>query len=98
MFSWLYDIKLDARGIRFVLFGAWTEHILLWDNIKGVSEIGALSPGSISAYNFKNRFLARSFLLETKRGWFTHKVLVTPREPDHFVEKLRSCGVTVTTR
>jgi hypothetical protein len=98
MLAWLYDIRLEPRGIRFVMFCTWTVHLLQWGNIKCVTEIGMLSAASISAYNFKNRLFARSFLLETKRGWFTRKILVTPGEPDQFVERLCSSGVVVVTK
>lgn len=96
MFSWLYDIKLDPRGVRFVLFCIWTVYLLPWEHIKCVNEIGVLSPGSFAAYNFKNRLFARSFLVETHRGWFTRKVLVTPKDPLEFIQELRSHGLMVT--
>lgn len=78
MLSWLYDIKLDIQGIRFVLFNVWTVYLLEFENIESVKQIGCFSLGSLTAYNFKNRLCNRSFLIEMRHGWFTHKVLVTP--------------------
>jgi len=95
MLSWLYDINLDPSGIRFVLFGFLTIHVLKPDNIESVTEIGRTSIGSLTAYNFKNRFLARTFLIQTRRGWFTRRVLVTPKSPSTFTEWLKEHGVEV---
>jgi len=92
MLSWLYDVRLDTKGIRFILL-FFTVHLLQFETIKCVSEIGPASIGSITAYNFKNRLLARSFLIETRRGWFTRKVLVTPKDPDAFLKVLKEHNV-----
>ena len=96
MFAWLYDIKLDPSGIRFVLFRVLTIHVLKFDNIKSVTEIGPASIGCITAYNFKSRFLARSFMIETRHGRFTRKVLVTPKSPNTFIDWLREHEVPIT--
>ena len=93
--SWLYDVKLGAQGIRFTLFGFWTVHLLQFENIESVTEIGRMALGAFSAYNFKNRLFSRSFLIQTRRGWFTRKVLVTPKAPDEFLLWLRNNGVVV---
>ncbi|MES2038364.1 MAG: hypothetical protein V4495_11030 [Pseudomonadota bacterium] len=85
LFSWLYDVNLDPNGIRFVLFGLWTFHHLDIANIKSIAEISSVSPGAWNAYNFKNRFLGRSFLIATRLGWFSRKMLVTPKDPDAFL-------------
>ncbi|WP_162043051.1 hypothetical protein [Undibacterium sp. YM2] len=84
LFSWLYDVEPDQSGIRFFLFRVWTVHHLDVDNIESVVETHPLLPGAWNAYNFKNRFLGRSFMLEKKRGWFTRRVLITPKDPDAF--------------
>ncbi len=97
MLPWLYDIKLDANGVRFVLFGFWTVHLLRFENIKSVIEIGNLSLGAWNAYNFKNRLFARALLIEMHRGWFARKVLVTPKNPNEFLVCLRDHGVVIST-
>jgi len=95
MLAWLYDIRPDSNGIRFVLFGFWTVHLLRFGNIKSVTEIGKVSLGTWNAYNFKNRLLARTLLIEMHRGWFTRKVLVTPKNPEEFLARLRDHGVVI---
>ena len=92
-FPWVYDIKIDSKGIIFVIFHFWTIYLLSFENIKSVNEISYLSRGSWSAYNFKNRFLSRSFILELHHGWFARKVLVTPKEPADFLAHLRANGI-----
>ena len=93
MLSWLYDIRLDNEGVRFTLLGFWTMHLLRFENIKCVREIGIVYIGSISAYNFKNRLFARSFLIEARQGCFTRKVLVTPKNADGFIAELKQHNV-----
>jgi len=93
LLTWLYDINLDEQGIRFILFGFWSVHLLRFENIKSVAEIGRFSPGAINAYNFKNRLFARSFLIEMRRGWFTRKILITPKAPEEFINWLVNNGL-----
>lgn len=93
MLTWLYDVKIDTLGIRFVLFQWLTVNLLPWENIDSVREIGVLSPGSLTAYNFKSRFLSRTFLIHKRRGWFARKVLVTPKDPDLFLSAIRANGI-----
>lgn len=95
LLSWLYDLKLDEKGIRFILFGFWTVHFLRFENIESVTEIGRIALGALTAYNFKNRLFARSFLLETRTGWFARKILITPKAPDEFLVLLREYGVKI---
>ena len=92
--SWLYDIKLDAKGIRFVLFSLWTVYLLPFENIKSVNEISNYSWGSLNAYNFKNRLFARSFMIEMHRGWFARKVLITPKYPSELLAYLREHAIS----
>jgi len=93
LFSWLYDVILDARGIRFVLLRVWTIHLLKIENIESITEINQASFGSLNAYNFKNRLFARSYLIKTKRGWFARKILITPKDPDEFLVWSRGKGL-----
>jgi hypothetical protein len=91
--SWLYDIRLNKQGIRFVLFGFWTIYLLQPSNIKTITEIGSTSIGALNAYNFKNRFFARCFMIETKTGWFTRKILITPNNSNEFIAWLNLNGI-----
>lgn len=95
LLSWLYDIRMDSDGIRFVLFRRLTAYQLRFENIEIVREVGRATLGALTAYNFKNRFLGRTFLLELKRGWFSRKVLVTPAQPDAFLDMLKTQGIPV---
>jgi hypothetical protein len=95
LLAWLYDIKQDKYGIRFVLFGFWTIHVLRFENIESVEEIGRFALGGLSAYNFKNRFLARTLIIKTRHGWFARKVLITPKEPDRFLDWLNAHEILV---
>ena len=95
MLSWLYDIKLDTRGVRFILLGIWTIYLLRFENIEYVTEIGRFSLGSMSAYNFKNRLFVRTFMIKMKQGWFTRKVLVTPKTTDEFLTWLMEHNVNI---
>lgn len=93
MLAWLYDVEMDSQGLRFNLFRWLTVHLLRFENIKQVAEISRFSPGSLNAYNFKNRLGSRSFQVETRHGWFSRKVLITPKDPERFVDWLRDNGV-----
>lgn len=88
LLSWLYDVKLDDQGIRFVLFGFLTVHLLRFENIEDVIELPYGGLQALTAYNFKNRLFARCFLIKKRRGWFTRKVLITPDLADEFVAAL----------
>ena len=83
--SWLYDVRLDEQGIRFILLRFWTIYLLKPCNIESITEIGMASIGAWNAYNFKNRFFARCFMINIRRGWFARKVLITPKSADEFV-------------
>ena len=92
---WLYDVALDEKGLRFVLFKFWTVYLLKFENIESVVEMGPITLSALAAYNFKNRFWARCFLITTKRGWFTRKVLITPKSPAEFLAWLKSNAAKV---
>ena len=93
MLSWLYDIKIETQGIRFVLFGIWTVYVLRAENIEYAAEIGRFSPGSWNAYNFKNRFFVPSFMVVLRNGWFARKILVTPKKPSSFLAWLKEHNI-----
>jgi hypothetical protein len=96
MLPLLYDTRLRPTGIGFVLFGVWTVHTLKFSNIKFVKELHGLKLGPFNAYNFKNRLGGQAFLIETRTGWFTKRVLVTPGDPEEFISALRTSGVELT--
>jgi hypothetical protein len=76
--------------------GFWTVHLLKFDNIKSVQEMEPpMRFGAWNASNFKSRFFARTFLIETHTGWFTRKVLITPDKPDTFLTLLHGRGVSL---
>ncbi|WP_045760867.1 hypothetical protein [Xanthomonas albilineans] len=87
-FSWLYDVKMDVEGIRFAFLGFLTVHLLKFNEIKSVVEVGAGLSFNMGAYNFKNRLFARTFLIEARRGWFARKILITPQNPVEFISWL----------
>ena len=91
--SWLYDVNLAEQGIHFTLLGFWTIYLLKPSNIESITEIGKASIGALNAYNFKNRFFARCFLIKIKRGWFAKKVLITPKSADEFIAWSRLNGL-----
>jgi hypothetical protein len=92
--SIIYDIHLSEKGIAFVLFRVVTVYNLRFPDIECVKETRG-GYFQFRAYNFKNRFFARTFLIQKKRGWVTRKILVTPRDPYVFVSYLVQAGVTV---
>lgn len=94
MFAFFYDAIPDESGIRFVILRFWKIHHLKYPDIESVSELGKWSAHSLTAFNFKNRLLARSFLITTKSGWFIRKVLVTPADPTAFLSLAAAGGVT----
>lgn len=93
--TWLYDVIVEDDGIRFVVFKKLTVHFLERDRIEEVVEVGVASIGSISAFNFKSRFLARSFMVRLKRGWFARQVLITPADAERFEAWVRRHGIGV---
>lgn len=93
MLSWLYDIQLVSTGLRFVLFQCFTLHVLKFSNIERVTELRGMAAGPLNAYNFKNRLFIRVFLIETRTGWFTRRILVTPPDAELFTSKLAENGV-----
>lgn len=95
MLSWHYDMKIETQGIRFILFGIWTLYVLRAENIEYATEIGRISPGSWNAYNFKNRFFARSFMIVLRNGWFARKILVTPKTPSEFLTGLKELIIKI---
>jgi len=95
MFSWLYDTRLQKSGIQFVVLRLLPLHLLQFSNIKLVRELHGMKVGPFNAFNFKNRLFSRAFLIETKTGWFTRRILVTPRDADKFVSTLDEHQVEV---
>ncbi|MFZ6765853.1 hypothetical protein ACO0LM_02125 [Undibacterium sp. Di26W] len=90
LFSWLFDLILDAQAIRFVLFGVWKCHSLSVENIKSVAEVGAKSKDAQNLDTSRQHKRARSFLIKTKLGWWwDRKMFITPRDPDAFVNWLK---------
>ena len=85
MLSWLYDVRLEGGHLSFVLFRLWTVHVMAPADIEQVKEVSRLSPGAWTAYNFKNRLFARTFLVTLRHGWFTRKILVTPPDAPAFL-------------
>ncbi|MBT2745864.1 MULTISPECIES: hypothetical protein [unclassified Lysobacter] len=53
-------------------------------DIERVDEIGVVSIGSLSAFNFKNRFMSRAFMIKFKHGWFARQVLITPEDAEQW--------------
>lgn len=98
LFTWLYDAVCEEAGIRFTLFRFLTAHVLRPDNIESVSEVSQVSIGKWNAYNFKSRLFGRCFLVQTKRGWFARRILITPKEPDRFVQWAAANGIRTNTR
>lgn len=98
LFTWLYDAICEEAGIRFTLFRVLTVHRLRPENIEAISEVSQVSLGKWNAYNFKSRLFGRCFLVQTKRGWFTRRVLITPKEPDDFVRWVVANGIRMSDR
>lgn len=98
MLSFLYDLEVVERGIRLFLFRRLTIHVIEFDNIRCVTEVGRLTAFPINAYNYKNRFGARTFALALRRGWFAQLILVTPKMPEAFLCALRKHGVACDTQ
>lgn len=95
LFSWLYDVEIDDSGIHFVLFKVMRVHTTRYEDIKEVREIRAWSIGAWSAYNFKSRLFGRVFLIELRHGWFTKKILITPKFVENFVGYLEKHNTRV---
>ena len=95
MLTWLYDVRLESEYLSFTLFRLWTVHVMAPADIEQVNEVGRFSPGAWAAYNFKNRLLARAFLITLRHGWFTRKVLVTPPDASAFLDWCITHNVSV---
>ena len=95
LFARLYDIAVDDASIAFVLLGIVVVHQLPFRDVECVTEIGRASIGALSAYNFKSRLFVRSFLVQSRRRWFARHVLLTPKDPDVVIARLRQLGVNL---
>jgi hypothetical protein len=93
--TWFYDVVVEEDGIRFVVLGKLTIHFLGRDRIEEIEEVGVASIGSVSAFNFKNRFLARSFMVRLKRGWYARQVLITPADAEQFEAWAKRHGASI---
>jgi hypothetical protein len=93
--AFIYDIKLNNAGIEFVLFSFWRIYVLSFSNIEYVKEMKHGGLSALRAYNFKNRFFHRTFLIKKKKGFFTRQVLVTPEDETSFVRALTQAGVEI---
>ena len=91
---WIYDVRLTARGIEFVLFSCMPVYVLTRENIEEIIETRG-GYKYLFAYNFKNRFFQRCFLIRKKKGLFTRTVLITPPNPSLFVDRLAQDGIFV---
>ena len=93
MFSWIYDAVPDDSGVQFRFIKYFCIHRLPYSNIDSISEVSGLNPVSMTAFNFKSRFFSRCFLIVTKSGWFTRRILLTPASPENFLSLAAKGGV-----
>lgn len=89
----LYDVLVEEDGLRFVLFRWMTVAKVKGDDIERVDEIGLVSIGSLASFNFKNRFMSRTFMIRFKRAWFARQVLITPEDAGPFVDWVRKQAI-----
>lgn len=94
----LYDALIEEDQLRFVLLRGLTVARVKCDNIERIDEIGVVSIGAFTAFNFKNRFMGRTFMIRFKRGWFARLVLITPKDPERFVAWAREHGVPMSAK
>lgn len=95
LLAWLYDVRLTADSIEFILFSRWVFHRLPFTNIHQVI-VGFGGWHFLTASNFRNRFSpGGTFLVLKKDGFVTRKVLISPKHPQAFAEALTRAGVSV---
>ncbi|MFK3646895.1 hypothetical protein ACI2IY_00465 [Lysobacter enzymogenes] len=94
----LYDVLIEGDRLRFVLFRQLTVGKVKSEDIERVDEIGTISIGSFAALNFKNRFMARAFMVGFKRAWLARQVLITPEDAERFVQWARKHGIPMAER
>lgn len=93
--AFIYDINISSNGLDFVLFSVWRVYALPFSDIEFVQEMKYGGFSALRAYNFKNRFFHRTFLIKKKKGFFARQVLVTPVDDVMFLRALANAGVKV---
>ena len=96
MLSFLYDVKCGESGLELVAFSFITFSTLTYSEIKGVKEVGLRGLFACRAINLTNRSLAKTFLVERKKGSYGRPMLVTPADVTQFESVLAKNGVECT--
>jgi hypothetical protein len=92
--TYLYDVRLTPTGLAFCVFSVWTVYVLPYTGIESV-DVQKRWGGGLFVYNFKNRLFKTAFLVRTRSGWFTRRILITPPSPEEFIRALDSAQVRV---
>ena len=90
----IYDVRISNDAVNFILFSKLVFYRLRFTNIEKVV-IGHGGGHFFTAVDFRNRFFGGCFLILKKNGIFTRKVLVSPADPDFFIQSLSNADVPV---
>lgn len=90
LLSYVIDVFQDEQGLKIVLFKKFAVHRIQYASIDYVLDWGF---GLTVAFNIVNRFFGRKYLVVLKKGWFTKSILISPANPQEFVDALKNANV-----
>ena len=91
LFSILFDVALSDGAVRLLLLRGIPVLTIKFSDIKTVRRTTA-TEFILDAVNLKNlrRGMFRPVLIETNRGFIARKFLVTPADPDAFIDVINN--------
>ena len=77
---YLIDISIEDNGLRFVFLKKYKWYFIALDNIKSITKMSSISFSRMNAFSLETRWLSQTYMIFLKKGWFTHKILITPED------------------
>jgi hypothetical protein len=88
---YVYDYAVTERGIEFTMFRFISLRRIPFSNIKDVRRTD-VKEFRLAALNLKNRRAQslRPVLLIKRKTWLSRELLLTPEDPDKFIEEIHA--------
>ena len=85
--TYLLEVSVQSDGIRFLFLKRYTWYFISIFNIESVSRMSSISFRRINAFSLETRWLfGQTYVIFLKKGWFTRKILITPKDVFEFDE------------